>query len=448
MSDHAFLAEHGLFTARTPRYTSYPPAPHFAPGIGPETVAGWLRTLPRTEPVSVYAHIPFCRRLCWFCACRTQGTKTDAPLAPYVESLEAEADLLAAHLPPGLEAAHLHLGGGTPTILSPHLLDRVFAAITDRIPLTAGAEVSVEVDPTVLDDVRLDALARAGVTRASIGVQDFDPRVQAAIGRPQSLAETAFAVDGLRARGVSRVNMDLLYGLPFQTPASLSRTLDLVLDMAPDRIALFGYAHVPWASKRQVMIPEDALPDGPARLDLFDLAAGRLIEAGFVRLGIDHFARPDDPLALAARDGRMRRNFQGYTDDSAPSMIGLGASSIWKLPQGYVQNATGTADWARRVARGQLPVVRGHALSEDDRMRGALIEGLLCDFAAHPRLAGAHAAAAMTILDDLLARWPGAMVPDGTGGIAVTDWARPLVRQMAMDLDAYARPEGRHSIAV
>jgi oxygen-independent coproporphyrinogen-3 oxidase len=448
MMDHAFLARHGLFEARAPRYTSYPPAPHFTDAIGPARMEQWLSETPRGAELSLYVHIPFCRRLCWFCACRTQGTKTDAPLMPYVDALIAEAEQVARLLPDDVRITTLHLGGGTPTILPPLLMDRLSGGLRAVFTLSPDAEVSVEVDPTVLDHARLDSLAEFGVTRASIGVQDFEPEVQGAIGRPQSFEQTYDAVTGLRSRGIQAVNLDLLYGLPRQDRSTLSRTLDQALALEPDRIALFGYAHVPWASKRQIMIAEADLPDGGARLDLFDLATTRFVADGFVPIGIDHFARPGDPMAKAAAAGRLRRSFQGYTTDAAPALIGLGASAISCLPQGYAQNAPRTADWQDRARRGTLATARGHALSSRDRLEAAMIEQLLCDFSLDPARFGDQAAAVSEAVSRIAQDWPAAVTIEPSGRLSIAPRARPLARMIAMGLDAYARPEGRHSVAI
>ncbi|CTQ34614.1 radical SAM protein [Jannaschia rubra] len=446
MTQHAFLAAHGLFDARAPRYTSYPPAPHFTDAVGPQRMEDWLRATPAGTRLSVYAHVPFCRRLCWFCASRTQGLKTDTPLAPYVAALLSEARMVADLLPQGTRAGQVTLGGGTPTILPPDLLRELLTGLRDGFAAAEEAIVSVEVDPTMLDDGRLDAMAEAGLTRATLGLQDFDPTVQAAIGRVQTEAETRTAVEGLRARGVRRIKMDLLYGLPHQSRDSMTRTVDAALSMGPDRIALYGYAHVPWASRRQLMIDKAALPDGPTRLRLFDLAAARIVDAGYIRVGVDHFARPDDPLVDAAARGALRRTFQGYTEDAAPVLIGLGASAVSRLPQGHAQNAARTADWAARIAAGRLATVRGHAMTADDDLRGDLIQQLLCHFAAHPRDFGDRAGAARDLLTRLAARWPAAVETDAEGGVTLRPEAWPLVRLVAMDLDAYAKPVRRACI--
>ncbi|WGH78064.1 oxygen-independent coproporphyrinogen III oxidase [Jannaschia ovalis] len=451
MIDRAFLRRHGLFDARTPRYTSYPPAPHFSRAVGPDRMRDWLGAVPEGSDISLYVHIPFCRRLCWFCACRTQGTLTDAPLRPYLDALKTEIATVADAMPP-VRAARLHLGGGTPTILPAPMLRELGAALAERFPLAPGAEVSVELDPTMLDDDRLDALAEMGLNRASIGVQDFAPAVQEAIGRVQTVEQTRAAVDGLRVRSVSRLNLDLLYGLPHQTEASLLRTLEAALALDPDRIAFFGYAHVPWASRRQVMIPADALPSPEARLDLFEAASERLARAGFVALGIDHFAKPDDPLARAASERRLRRNFQGYTDDGAPVLIGLGASAISSLPQGYAQNAPATAAWQAAAGEGRLATLRGHALTASDRLEAAAIEALLCDFAIAPlriaQRAGVSPSRAGVLVATLAAAVPDLVRLSGSGELRLIDEAKPLARVVAARIDGYRAEAGRHSLAV
>ncbi|MBP7002654.1 oxygen-independent coproporphyrinogen III oxidase [Amaricoccus sp.] len=370
----------GLFDSRVPRYTSFPTTPNFSPSVGARFQAECLAAVDPAEPVSVYVHIPFCERLCWFCACHTQGTKTLAPVEAYIAALEAELALVAASLPPGVRMGRLHWGGGTPTILPPPLIHRLAAAIRAAIPPADTLEFSVEIDPTQVDRARIAALAEEGMTRASLGVQDFDPLVQQAIGRLQSFEATREAIEALRDCGVESLNADLVYGLPHQTLARLDATLERTLSLRPDRLALFGYAHVPWVAKRQKLIDAAALPDDLARWRLAGQAAGRLVAEGFDRIGIDHFARPADALAQAAREGRLRRNFQGYTDDLCPTLIGVGASSVSRFPAGYVQNAPATAAWGKRVTEGGLAGVRGHALSDEDRLRARAIEMLLCDF--------------------------------------------------------------------
>lgn len=323
------------------------------------------------------------------CMCRIVGgcagfapvvrrARSDAPLDHYLDHLQREIATLRATLPDRITISALHLGGGTPTILSPDRIDRLAAMVRDAFPLDAKTRISVEIDPCDCDDARLDALMRLGMNRASIGVQDFDPSVQAAIGRKQPADMTVQMVNGLRARGVTSINMDLLYGLPHQTGRRLARTLRTVLAMQPDRIALFGYAHVPWMARRQALIPEDALPSPQVRLDLSDLARDILLDQDYTAIGIDHFAKTDDRLAQASRNGRLRRNFQGYTTDANPLLLGIGPSAISRLPQGYVQNIAATAPWQVAVASGQLPTARGVEMTSLDHVIAAVIEALMC----------------------------------------------------------------------
>ncbi|PYE83735.1 oxygen-independent coproporphyrinogen III oxidase [Pseudoroseicyclus aestuarii] len=396
-----------LLTDRVPRYTSYPPANRFSDAVGPERYAQWLGAVHAGAGISLYVHVPFCRRLCWFCACRTQGTQTDAPVDRYLDHLKAEIAQVRAALPRHLRIETLHLGGGTPTLLSPDRIDRMSAMLRGAFALDEGTEVLAEVDPTDCDEARIAALGRLGLRRASIGVQDFEGRVQAAIGRQQGLEQTARTVAALRAIGVRSINFDLLYGLPYQTPASLERTLRAVIDLAPERIALYGYAHVPWMARRQKLIRQSALPDPEARLALAAGAARILTDAGYGPVGIDHFARPEDSMARAAREGRLRRNFQGYTTDEAPVLIGLGPSSISRVPQGYAQNATATSAWLEAVGAGRLATARGHAMTDRQRAIGSVIEQLMCDGAVdlgqsdHAEVAGEVAERALAAMAEL-----------------------------------------------
>ncbi len=451
MEQKSLLAALGRTDARAPRYTSYPPASSFGPAVGPAAMAEWLQAVPQGAAVSLYLHVPFCRRLCWFCACRTQGTQTDRPLAAYVRTLEAEMALVARHLPAGVRIAHLHLGGGTPTILPPDLIARLGAAVLSRWPLAGGAEVSVEIDPTEIDEARMDALAALGMTRVSVGVQDFHPAVQAAIGRIQDADCTRRAVGAARERGVQSLNMDLLYGLPGQTEERLAATVEQVLALSPDRVALYGYAHVPWMSRRQQLIDDTALPGAEARLGLFGTAAGLFLWDGYQRIGIDHFARSGDRLARAARAGRLRRSFQGYTDDPAEVLIGLGASAISRFPQGYAQNLAATGAHAAAVREGRLATHRGHRFEGEDLARATAIERLMCDFRfdrAEVLAAGRMTGGALDrLIDRAVLRFPGYVTRD-LAGLAILPEGRPLTRVIASLFDAYETSPERHSQAV
>ncbi|MBP7242847.1 radical SAM protein, partial [Amaricoccus sp.] len=360
--------------------------------------------------------------------------------------LESELALVAARLPAGVRMARVHWGGGTPTILPPELIRRLATSIRAVFPPTETCDFSVEIDPTLVDRAKIDALAAEGLTRASIGVQDFDPVVQQAIGRIQSLEQTRRAVDDLRAAGIGSLNVDLVYGLPHQTEARLAATLRQALTLAPDRVAVFGYAHVPWASKRQKLIDEAALPDDHARLRLATLAADAFGAAGFRAVGIDHFARPGDGLDRAARAGRLRRNFQGYTDDDRPTLIGLGASSISRFPQGYVQNAPATHAWQARIAAGDLAGTRGHALDDEDRARARAIEMLLCDFRLDLTALGPAGAALRPEAEAVAGRF-GDLVSFDADGLSILPEGRPLARIVASAFDGYLAAGGRFSRA-
>ncbi len=450
MTDISQLRQLGLFDARVPRYTSYPPANQFKP-LPPNQSAQWLSAVPADSQISLYVHVPFCRRLCWFCACRTQGTSSLAPVAAYVQTLLQELRLLRDALPRGITLSRLHWGGGTPTLLAPELIEQLAGAIQDAFPMSPGGEFSVEIDPSEIDSARMQALARAGMTRASIGVQDFDPLIQQAIGRAQSFELTAQTAALIRDHGIVSLNADILYGLPHQTPARIADTVQKLLALSPDRVALYGYAHVPWMSKRQVMIPDDTLPGNEDRLALFDTARALFEAEGFAQIGIDHFARPEDGLARAARTGRLRRNFQGYTDDQAQVLLGLGASSIARLPQGYVQNAPATHAYTAAVRDGRLPHARGHAFTAEDLWRGRMIESIMCDFAVDAAEFvmdhGMQPAELTRIFAPLMARFGDAIEVD-PGGLRVTDKGRPLTRMIAHALDSYATAASGHSPAV
>ncbi|MEH6774540.1 MAG: radical SAM protein, partial [Cereibacter changlensis] len=251
METLAKLTRFGLFDARVPRYTSYPTAPHFGPAVTGRALCDWISAIPAGSSISLYLHIPFCRRLCFFCACRTQGTSSDAPVRAYVATLKSEIALVKARLAPGVTLSRLHWGGGTPTLIPAELMRELSAAILDAAPMGKGAEFSVEIDPNEIDDARLDALAEAGMTRASIGVQDFDPEIQRLIGREQSYELTRNVIEGLRARGIRSLSTDILYGLPSQTTGRIAESVQKLLSLSPDRVALYGYAHVPWMSRRQ-----------------------------------------------------------------------------------------------------------------------------------------------------------------------------------------------------
>lgn len=436
-----------------PRYTSYPTAPHFHAGVNGELYAGWLGSLKPGQSLSLYIHIPWCDRLCWFCGCNTKQTLKYDPLKTYVAALENEMETISGLIDPDCRVTALHLGGGSPTMLKPEDLVRLDRALRSRFTFADEAEISVEMDPNDLDADRYDALAEIGLTRASIGVQDFDERVQKAINREQTFEQTRDVVEQVRARGVRSINCDVLYGLPHQTRETVDRTIAQVVSLRPDRIALFGYAHVPWMKANQKMIDETVLPDVTERFAQMNRASSQLTTAGYTAIGIDHFALPADSLAVAAAAGLMRRNFQGYTSDTADALIGMGASSIGQLPQGYVQNQPSTGEYQRQVNSGSLPVVRGFELSDEDRLRARIIELLMCDFAfSFAAVRQEFGGAAETLLDE--AEYLAGCDTDGMvelhGGLfQVTAKGRPFVRSIASAFDSYfGQGTARHSLAV
>ncbi|MBU3029580.1 oxygen-independent coproporphyrinogen III oxidase [Paracoccus marinaquae] len=451
MSTVPQLRQLGLFDARAPRYTSYPPATQFTRAIDAPAAADWIEAIPPGAQISLYMHVPFCRRLCWFCACRTQGTQSLDPVRIYAETLLTELAQLRQRIAPGVRLSRLHWGGGTPTLLPPELMQRIADAVFEAFPLAEGGEFSVEIDPSEIDAPRMAALAASGMNRASIGVQDFDPLIQKSIGRLQSFELTAEAVRLIRDHGIPSLNADILFGLPHQNTVRIADTVQKLLALGPDRVALYGYAHVPWMSKRQVMIPENHLPDSEARLALFETARKLFMADGFAEIGIDHFARPLDGLAQASSQGRLRRNFQGYTDDQAEVLIGMGASSISRFPQGYAQNAPATGAYTAAVRAGRLPVVRGHAFSDEDRWRGRMIEALMCDFridaAEMAERHGFTPSRLRHLFAPLLARF-GDVLQLGPDGLRITPEGRPLTRMVAQLLDGYTTAPGSHSQAI
>jgi oxygen-independent coproporphyrinogen III oxidase len=450
--ERALIEKYG--TGAVPRYTSYPTAPHFHAGIGPGDYAAWLAALRPDADLSLYLHIPYCDRLCWFCGCHTKQTLRYEPIAKYLRSLELEIGMVSALVGIRGSVKAIHLGGGSPTMLRPHDLHALMQRLRGSFAVSGEAELSIEIDPSDMDEARLDALAEVGITRASLGVQDFDALVQAAINRLQSYGVTKAVVDGLRRRGVPSLNLDVLYGLPLQTEATLLETIRLVTSLAPERIALFGYAHVPWMKKHQALISTETLPDASERFDQAEAAAAALVAAGYERIGIDHFALPNDGLAIAARAGALRRNFQGYTTDACDALIGLGASSIGRLPQGYVQNIVATNRYEQLVDSGQLATAKGFELARDDEIRAYVIERLMCDFGfSHTDLLArfGRADAAPLIRD---ARLIAALDTDGVtsaddDAFTVTARGRPFVRAIAAGFDTYlGLGKGKHSVAI
>ena len=432
------IAKYG--DARLPRYTSYPTAPKFSSDIGAPDYAGWIKGI-GAGTTSLYLHIPFCRSMCWYCGCHTTITEKDQPILDYLDILKREIGMVATHAGNALDVREIHFGGGTPTIIDPRDFAGLMALLRQHYRVHSKANVSVEIDPRTLTMDMAAALGEGGVTRASLGVQSFDPVVQKAINRTQSEETTAAAVAALRRNGVGGINFDLIYGLPHQTVASCRETVEAAIAMRPDRFSVFGYAHIPSFKKHQRLIDEEALPNAQQRHEQAEAMAQALVAAGYRRIGLDHFALPEDELAIAAENGHLRRNFQGYTTDNCDALLGFGASSIGRLADGYVQNEVPPGSYARKVSSGELPTSKGYRLTHEDRLRGHVIERLMCDFAADiPAIAAAHG-----ISPDVLLK-PNQRLRDmaADGLISIQDGVvrlegahRFLVRTVAATFDSY-----------
>ncbi|MBW7971308.1 oxygen-independent coproporphyrinogen III oxidase [Bradyrhizobium sp. BR 10289] len=438
---------------RLPRYTSYPTAPHFSKAVDADTYARWLSELPAGASASLYLHVPFCREMCWYCGCHTQIVRRDELVASYQRTLCREIAHVAETIGRRIKVEHIHFGGGTPTIMAPEAFAGLMAAMRHSFFVLPSAEIAVEIDPRTLTSDMVEAMRLAGVNRASLGVQSFDPAVQRAINRVQSFEQTAAVVDRLRRAGIKGINFDLIYGLPHQTVASCLETVRRSLELAPDRFSVFGYAHVPDFKKHQRMINEGSLPDGLARHDQACGIANALKEAGYVQIGLDHFARPDDAMAIAFEDRTLRRNFQGYTTDKGEVLLGFGASAIGHLPQGYVQNEVQIGPYAQSIADGRLATAKGYGLTDDDRLRADIIERIMCEFSADlGDICARHGARPEAMLSSATRLKP--LISDGVvrlegDRLAVASDSRFLVRSVAAAFDAHLDPGKQlHSRAV
>jgi oxygen-independent coproporphyrinogen III oxidase len=430
-----------------PRYTSYPTADRFVEAFGEADLRQWLgrRTVGGIGlPLSVYVHLPFCDTVCHYCACNKVATRDHGKSAKYIQYLEKEMAIAAPLLEDGRELCRLHWGGGTPTFLSREEMRFLFGAVRSRFSLSPHAECSIEVDPRRLEPGTLAFLAGLGFNRVSIGVQDFDPQVQRAVNRIQSEEVTRSAVEEARASGFASVNLDLIYGLPKQSLDGFSATLDKVIGLAPDRVALYSYAHLPKLFKPQRRIAEADLPSAEAKLQILTLAIGRLTRSGYLYIGLDHFARPDDALATAQAQGRLQRDFQGYSAQPESDTLGFGISAIGRVGPTYYQNSRALEDYYGALDAGRLPLARGLELSADDLVRRAVIQALMCQSRvsiesielAHLIDFRRYFAAELADLRRLAGDGLVELSPDW---IEVTPKGRLLVRSVAMVFDRYLR---------
>ena len=433
---------------QVPRYTSYPTAAEFTADIGAADQRRWLNSIDTSEAVSVYLHVPYCRELCLYCGCNTKKALREDVISTYREALEREIALVGDVLSGPVGIARLHWGGGTPSILGADGLASVMKVLRNRFVFEVGFEHAIELDPRYVTPLLAASLKELGVNRVSLGVQDVNPRVQAAIGRWQPMQDVAVAVLRLRANGIGNLNFDLIYGLPLQTIASLRETCEIVAMLSPDRIACYGYAHMPRLKANQRRIDESTLPGVEERIDQAETITEEFLRHGFQKIGIDHFAKPGDALARAANSGRLHRNFQGYTDDGRETLIGLGASSISRFPDGYVQNISDVPSYVRAISAGRLAPSRGCRLDAAERQRARTIESLMCQFQADLGVTAPD----MAFDEEVTSLQP--LIRDGLVQIEdrivkATEAGRSIVRVIAAAFDPHTRADtARFSKAV
>jgi len=432
-----------------PRYTSYPTAVHFRDDVDKAALLHDTET--ESGPISLYYHLPFCESLCWFCACTTVITNNREKADEYIGYLEREMDMFLPHLDRSRKVNQLHFGGGSPSFLEPHQIDRLGEAIHKRFSFGEDAECSVELDARTLTEDKVRSFARAGFRRASFGVQDVNPEVQKAVHRIQPSSLNRQCIDWMRAHGFDSVNVDLIYGLPLQTVDSFAETLTEVLSYNPDRLAIFSYAHVPWVAPAQKILERSQLPTPETKLSMLELIIARLSEAGYRFIGMDHFAKHDDELSLAQANGTMYRNFQGYSTRAGSEICAFGMSAISQTSRCFRQNFKELDHYYAAIDAGHLPIERGYRLTAEDQLRQKVIMRLMCDFelnfTALSKLIGedfeAHFARELASLaemesDGLIERY--------AGGVRVTPEGRLLIRNIAMQFDAYYNPSAtRHA---
>lgn len=420
-----------------PRYTSFPTAADFT-SLETSVTSGWLRQIGPADSVSLYIHIPYCRQICHYCGCHAKMAIRDDVVEVFYTALLNEIETVGRSLTTRPRVVHLHWGGGTPSILNARQFGGVMAGLRSVFEFSPTMEHAIELDPRTVTPELVDVLSLMCVNRASLGVQDIDTKVQQAIGRVQPIETVIRATEFLREVGIDRVNFDLIYGLPAQTVETLRRTCETVTALRPDRIACYGYAHLPQRRANQRLIDSSLLPDADERFAQSQAVAESFTRLGYQPVGIDHFALPDDSLARAARDGTLNRNFQGYTDDRSRTLIGFGPSSISQYPGGYAQNISDVGQYRKRADAGELPTVRGFVFRENDRFRAEIITSLMCNFAVD-----LNAVAPDTEFSDELALLR-PLAADGLvqvkdGVIRATENGRPLIRVVAAAFDEFRR---------
>ncbi len=437
-----------------PRYTSYPPATHFTDEVDKDALMESIRKNNETQrDLSLYYHLPFCESLCWFCGCTTVITKDHSRSENYLNHIDREMDLMREHLNPDRKVVQVHLGGGTPTFLQPDELRRLGNHIRERFQFGERVEAGAEIDPRRITRDTIQALKDAGFNRASMGVQDHNPEVQKAIHRIQPYEMTKQAIDWLRECDFESLNIDLIYGLPYQTVDSFEKTLEDTLKLQPDRLAVFSYAHVPWIKPAQKILQERMeLPSPETKLELLKLTIEKLTSEGYVYIGMDHFAKEDDELTVAQRTKTLQRNFQGYSTQEGVDIYAFGMSSISQSQDAYWQNLKELPDYCASVDEGKLPIQRGYILTEEDHLRRRTIMRLMCDleldYANMSELLGLDFESTYAQeLDSLKNMEKDGLIHKSATGLTVTELGRLLIRNIAMRFDGYQneRKEGRFS---
>lgn len=438
-----------------PRYTSYPTAPHFQTIENDAVYKQALRELPDILNASLYIHIPFCSQLCWYCGCNTKATRKYEPIEDYLDYLIREVHLLAPYVQTGHVLSNIHFGGGSPSMLKALDFENLMRVIKDAFSYRKDIDIAVEIDPREITQERILSYARAGVNRVSLGTQDFNEKTLKAVNREQPFALSRDTISWCRDAGIHQINMDLLYGLPFQTTTTMKETVYQALTLDPDRISLFGYAHVPWMKKHMRMIDEGTLPNKDLRFDLFTVASNMLKANGYVQIGIDHFAKYNDPLVLAQKQGTLRRNFQGYTTDAADVLFGLGASSIGRVGENYVQNHPDMPLYKKAIDEGALPVKKWASMNKDDHIRADIIERIMCYFCVDLNdISKRYDVSLDMFKDDLLALdeyCQTGLVTYENNIITIHEDAYSMARLVASCFDEYYTPAQivkRHTVAV
>lgn len=442
------------FDRPVPRYTSYPTAPHFKALEDKEVPAGWFASVDEANGISLYIHIPFCQQMCWYCGCNTKVTRKYSPVESYLHLLKKEISHMAVALGGRRKVQSIHFGGGSPGIIEPQDFADLMVHIRQCFEVLPSAEVAIELDPRGVTESKIAVYAKSEVNRLSVGVQDFDEEVMASVNRHQPFHLTYNTVQLAREYGIEAINFDLIYGLPHQNVKATEQTIEKVLMLEPDRIAFFGYAHVPWMKKHMRLIDERALPDKSLRYDLFEVGERLLLRGGYQSVGIDHFAKPGDSM-LDARDQRhLNRNFQGYTTDSCQTLLAIGASSIGQFDQGFIQNYTDMPHYSAAVENEELPVQKICDISYEDKVRSRVIKELMCYFDVDlNRICadfGLGADYFSDVLDGLKPYVEEGFVSIDGNVIKIEGGAKQTVRLVCAEFDSYFNPDitQKHAKAV